>query len=155
MAPSCPVDLKTVNLTVVRLNALQISIVTIAGLLTGWYVLFLFLAADFALRISRWNQWSPIRWISYQVVRKLQLSEQPVDRAPKRFAATVGLLFSVAIAGTGLTGFSVIALIIGIILLFCALLEALVNFCVGCWVYMLLQRLGFFRIVTNRSPEPA
>ncbi|NUQ81251.1 MAG: DUF4395 domain-containing protein [Bacteroidetes bacterium] len=155
MAPSCPVDLKTVNQTVVRLNALQISVITIAGLISGWYALFLFLAADFALRISGWNQWSPVRWISYQLVNRLQLPDQPVDRAPKRFAASVGLLFSISIGLTGLAGLEWTALVLGIVLLVCALLEALVNFCVGCWVYMMLIRLRLIRNVTNRSPEPA
>jgi len=57
------------------------------------------------------------------------------DAGPKRFAARVGLGFSAALLVLTNTGHRGATLAIAGILLFCAILESVLGFCVGCRVW--------------------
>lgn len=54
---------------------------------------------------------------------------------PKRFAAVLGLLFSVLIALFLFLDFTTGAYFVGGVLILCASLEAFLNICLGCYVY--------------------
>ena len=60
----------------------------------------------------------------------LRLSPKPVDAAPQKFAARIGIVFS-ALSGL---------LFVAGVLVVCATLEAALGYCVGCKVYALLPR---------------
>ncbi|MCC7467168.1 MAG: DUF4395 family protein, partial [Saprospiraceae bacterium] len=60
--------------------------------------------------------------------------------APKKFAAGIGMVFAFAIAGSLFLQWTWTAGILSGVLLFCALLESALSYCVGCVVYALLQR---------------
>ncbi len=123
-----------IDRNVVQLVAAQVVILTTLILLTGWYWLALFLAADFSLRaFSRIH--SPLAMLAKGLTRLLRSTPRPIFAPPKRFAAGIGFLFALAIALFLFLHLPVIALVTGIILLGCALLEALFNICVGCYVY--------------------
>jgi len=78
-------------------------------------------------------------------VKLLQLKNKPVDRAPKRFAAFVGLSFSVMILAALLTDFITTAkVLLGVLMVFAAL-ESLARFCAGCYVYSYLKRFGLIK----------
>jgi hypothetical protein len=65
-----------------------------------------------------------------------------VDRAPKRFAAGVGFLFSLAVLVLSFTPYTLAAGVLAGILILFAGLEAFVAFCAGCYVYFFLKKLG-------------
>jgi hypothetical protein len=69
----------------------------------------------------------------------LQLRPAPVNAGPKRFAALLALVFSLAIALA--LGFHrpTAALTVTLILGACASLEAFLGYCLGCKVYTLLH----------------
>jgi len=73
-------------------------------------------------------------------VKQAGLKSKPVDRAPKRFAAFVGLVFLAAILTATLTGFALTAKIIAGVLVVFAALESLLGFCAGCYVYALIGK---------------
>ena len=138
---TCPVSAERVNENVVRTIAAAVIVLSGISLLLHNYVLLVFLAADFALRAFTPGNWSLLRMLAVQLVRRFRLAVRPVDAAPKRFAAGVGFVFALAAAAAVFFGWNIAAYAIIGILTLCALLEAVFAFCVGCVVYSWLNQL--------------
>ncbi len=138
---TCPVSAERVNENVVRTIAAAVIVLAGISVLLHNYVLLLFLAADFALRAFTPGNWSLLRMLAVQLVRRFRLAARPVDAAPKRFAAGVGFVFALTAAATLFFGWDIAAYTIISVLAVCALLEAVFAFCVGCVVYSWLNQL--------------
>lgn len=123
-----------VNEHVVRLVAAQVLILTLAVVLTSWEWLAFLLAVDFALRAFTRIP-SPLALIARSLANTFKLAPKPIFAAPKRFAAGLGLLFSLLIGIFLSINWPITALVTAIILAFCALLEAAFNICIGCYIY--------------------
>lgn len=136
----CPISTERMNENVVRLVALLVIIVTLLGLLTGSWLVFLLLAVDFGLRAFSSGFYSPLRQIAQWIAQKSSLSVKLTDAAPKKFAAGIGLVFGFSIALALTLKWNAIAAGLSGILVFCAFLESALSFCVGCVVYSLLNR---------------
>jgi hypothetical protein len=66
-----------------------------------------------------------------------------VPGPPKRFAQAIGLTFSTAAAVASLVfGSTIVATVLVAVLLVFAILESVVGFCAGCWLFGLLMRIG-------------
>ncbi|CCH01404.1 hypothetical protein FAES_3396 [Fibrella aestuarina BUZ 2] len=140
----CPTDGVQVNETKVRLVAGLVLTIAIVYLLTaslwaGSLLLPLLLLIDFGLRGSEWARYSPLGYVADWLVSALNLSYKGTDQAPKRFAARIGLGFSLLIAGLQLAGSP--TLIPTAVLALFAALESGLGFCAGCYVYTLYVRL--------------
>ena len=97
--------------------------------------------AVFAVGALRGIQHTPYAWLFRTAVRpRLGAPRELEDPRPPRFAQAVGLGF----AGVGLLGFAtgltVIALVATGFALAAALLNAVFGFCLGCEIYLLIQR---------------
>lgn len=90
----CPVDFVLINENKARLTALLVLILGAVFLITGLYVIILFLILDFFLRANNWGKYSLLAILSDAVIKQLSIKNKPTDRAPKRFAAGVGLVFT-------------------------------------------------------------
>src|SRR5690349_4167618 len=102
--------------------------------ITGSIVFVIVLLIDFFIRGFTQLRYSPLSWLASRIVGLTKLPEIKIDKAPKIFAARVGFLF--ALAATLVFFMSPTAsLVIALILMGFALLEAVFNFCVGCLVY--------------------
>lgn len=123
-----------VNEKVVRLIAAQVILLTLITLLTGWTWLALFLAADFALRAFT-RVPSPLAAIAKGLTKTFGLTPRPIFASPKRFAAALGFIFSLGITVFLYLHYPVAANVIGGVLIACAILEAVFNICLGCYVY--------------------
>lgn len=102
------------------------------------------LAYGFVARVATGPRLSPLGLFVTRVVRpRLALSPRLIPGPPKRFAQTMGAVFSLTAAilalGFGLEGpaYAVLGLLI-----VAAGLEAAVGFCLGCKVFAGLMRLG-------------
>jgi hypothetical protein len=126
------------NESKVRLTALFVLAGVVLYLFSGKIILPVFLVIDFALRSFNLPQYSPLALFSGWLVKTLKLPVKPVFYPPKRFAARIGLLFSIAIVVLHLL--SINTIIVGAVLAFFAALESFVGFCAGCYVYDFLQR---------------
>ncbi|MBC7308249.1 MAG: DUF4395 domain-containing protein, partial [Dietzia sp.] len=62
--------------------------------------------------------------------------------APKRFAQTIGLVMSSVAFGLFLGGLTTAGIVVLGVLVLAALAEAALGFCLGCWMYGQLQRVG-------------
>lgn len=141
--PDCPVDFIQVNENRVRLTALWVLLLLLVTLPIAQSALpvFAFLAIDFFLRAFNYGKFSPLNILSGIVVKQLKIPGKPIDQAPKRFAAGIGFLLSVATILLLITGFQKSAFIITIVFASFAFLESFLSFCAGCHVYTFLQRL--------------
>lgn len=130
----CPISPHRAKRGVVRTTATLIALLVILYAFTGSLWIIALLAVDFFIRGCTSLSHSPLSWLADQLVTRLHLSTQRVDKAPKIFAARVGLLFSLTILLVAPFQ-PIVALVVAGVLLTCALLEAILEFCVGCVVY--------------------
>lgn len=134
----------------VRLIAGVVLAVGIVALATQQWWLYAVLAIDFSLRAVVGPQVSPIARVVQKWIRpRLATPNRPTAGAPKRFAASIGAVLTVAAtvlwlvsvvtgSGAALTALVVIA---AIMVAFPAL-ESILGLCVGCKLFGGLMRLG-------------
>ncbi|MCW3093432.1 MAG: hypothetical protein JWP81_4501 [Ferruginibacter sp.] len=131
----CPVDFVLINERKARLTAAGIFILIITYLLTQFWIIPVFLVVDFLARGFNLGSFSVLNKLSERLIRLFSIGLKPVDQAPKRFAAKIGLIFSIAIVVNHLFNFINASLILAVVLAVFALLEAAFGFCAGCHVY--------------------
>lgn len=118
----------------VRLIAAQVIIIASLALWQGWLFPFFFLSADFALR-SFTHVPSPLAAIARVLVSSARLKPRRIFAAPKKFAAGIGSVFSLAIFVLLYLNYFAVAWAVGGVLIFCAFLESVLRICIGCYVY--------------------
>ncbi|MDX2356314.1 DUF4395 domain-containing protein [Dietzia sp. PP-33] len=101
------------------------------------------LVVGFALRVAGGPRYSPFGRLSVHVLAP-RVSAEPrmVAGAPKRFAQTIGLVMSSVALGLFLGGLTAAGITVLGVLVAAALAEAVLGFCLGCWMYGQLQRVG-------------
>jgi hypothetical protein len=138
IAVTCPVSTDRINENVARTAAFFVISFTLVGLYLHNPFIFALLAIDFALRAFTNGNYSLIKFGSKQIVSILDITPKPTDAAPKKFAAGLGVFFSLLIGVLLFLGLQFSANITGAVLLFCAVLEGGFGICLGCIVYTLL-----------------
>jgi len=133
----------TTNGSKIRLIALFVLISTVVYILTKLIYISVFLVIDFALRAFDLGKYSPLAIVSESLVKTLKLPFKQVYLPPKRFAARIGLLFSITILILQLISINNIA--VSITLAFCATLESFFGFCAGCYVFSYLQKFKLIK----------
>jgi hypothetical protein len=91
--------------------------------------------ADFFIRAFTKLKYSPLSYVSHQMVNAFQLDKKVIDKAPKVFAARLGFLMTLTITVLLLAGLNIAALTIAGILVFFASLEFSLGLCMGCIIY--------------------
>ena len=135
---SCPISGDTRNERVVRIVAGFVVAVAVGSATLPHLIavaVLLALATDFAVRGFGSPRYSVLATLGRAVAR---LSLKPVDAAPKRFAARIGVGFALSAAILHLASLPVAALSVTGVLAVCATLEAALGLCVGCRIYSLL-----------------
>jgi len=117
-----------------RLIAGQVIILVLISFYSHWTYLLLGLTLDFGLRAFSFYP-SPLALIAKSVIRLLKLKTKLVFAAPKKFAAGVGFIFSLAIFLLAFFNYFTGAYVVGSILIIFAFLEATFKVCMGCYVY--------------------
>ncbi|MGH8860960.1 MAG: DUF4395 domain-containing protein [Jatrophihabitantaceae bacterium] len=109
----------------------------------AWLWLTVGLAYGFLARVATGPTLSPLGQLATRVLAPRLGSSRPVPGPPKRFAQAIGATLSVlaAITGVGL-GLDAVALVLVAMILVAATLESVVGFCVGCWIFGHLMRVG-------------
>ena len=135
-----------VNELAARTVAGGVALLTAATLVTGVWWLVPVLALGFAARVLAGPRFSLLGRLATQVVAPRLGRARMVPGPPKRFAQAIGLGLTTTAAvlalGFGLTG--VAAGLLGVLLVF-ALLESVLAFCAGCWLFALFMQLGWVR----------
>ena len=132
------------NSSVARVVATGVVIMAVTTILLDQPWITLVLAFGFIARVTTGPRVSPLAILATKViVPKLGLPYRPVAGPPKRFAAAIGIAFSVSAAilslGFGLNG---IAYIVLGGLIFAAGLESMFGYCLGCQIFGFLMKFG-------------
>lgn len=152
-----------VNEKAARVVAAGVVVITAVTLATGALWISAILALGFALRVAAGPRFSPLGRLASSVVAPRLGPARLVSGAPKRFAQSVGLAFTLAATVALAFGAPLVTTGLLAVLLAFAALEAFVGFCAGCFVYAQLIRLGVFSDdtcvecadITVRRREPA
>jgi hypothetical protein len=132
-----------VNDLAARVVAGGVALLTVITILTGAQGLILLLVLGFAARALAGPRFSLLGRLATSVVAPRLGMPRFVAGPPKRFAQTVGLVLTAAAAVLGLgLGRSVAASALLVVLLLFALLESVLGFCAGCWLFGQLMRVG-------------
>ncbi len=134
----------------VRLIAAVVLALGVVALATQQWWVYAVLALDFTLRAAVGPQVSPIAQAVQRWVRpRLDTPKRPTAGAPKRFAATIGAVMTLAATAlwvvslvTGSAGALTAVVAIGAIMVAFPALEAVLGLCVGCKLFAGLMRLG-------------
>ncbi len=132
-----------VNDYAARATAGLVIALAIAAIAVNQWWLYAILAAGFALRVAGGPRYSPFgRLAVHVIVPKVIKREKIVPGPPKRFAQTIGLVFSVTALVLSLLGLGLAAQLVTGALVAAAFLEFAFGFCLGCVVFGYLQKAG-------------
>ena len=140
---SCPVSFQLIDGTIARIGAYFVILFILIYLFTSQIFFLYILALDFLMKIYVNKLYSIIFQLSRFVKKILKLKTKMTDAAAKKLAAQFGLLFSLLLVFEVLFDFQLAFYITVSILLFCASIEALFNYCVGCEIFYILKTRGF------------
>jgi hypothetical protein len=138
---SCPISGRKVNAKTARINGLIVTALLVVALFTPFRWVLAILAADFFIKVVFGLRPSPFCWLSRTLAGALHLQPRPVDEAPKRFAAGLGLVFSTGglVLGPLLSQWPAYYVVVGVFTA-CAALEGFAGICVGCEIYQTVAR---------------
>jgi len=131
----CPISLERVDTQVLRLSGSFLFIFVLLFLGEKSVVWLLPVLGELAIRAIFSAKYAPIFLLSKSILKKLKISPQLEDAAPKQFAVRIGFLMSALIVVLSLLNIDKAAYFIGIILLLCIGLEVVFKFCIGCVMY--------------------
>lgn len=94
MSLSCPVSFEKVNATIVRINALNVTLLLLLFLVTEMVLPLYILLLDFNIRLFADKRYSPLYQLSCALLNLFHLKSIMEDAAAKRLAAYFGLLFT-------------------------------------------------------------
>ena len=140
----CPISDQRVNEQVTRFNAMFAIVTVILAFVFNSVYLFVFLMADFFIRVFTSMKFSPISYASHSLNNSLNFPVKMIDKAPKIFAARLGFLMSTAIGGLFMLNLKLASLIVASLLTFFAGLEFFFAICIGCMIYTYLV-LPFYK----------
>lgn len=139
MSATCPISTRRVDSNMVRMISFQVALFTVILLITQESAYALILLFDFFMRTIRQQNLSPFHMVGKFILSGWGVAPKLCDESPKRFALYLGLVISLFLVVFYVAGFTVFATAISSILLICALLETLFDFCIGCKIYYAIQ----------------
>lgn len=138
----CPADQVIINENKARVVAFFVLLLGTAYIFTGYLWIIALLLLDFFLRVYNLGNYSLPGIIADAAIGVFKIKNKPTDRAPKRFAAGVGLAFTVLILVASLLHWYTAGNCLALVLVVFAALESLAGFCAGCYVYTILQNFS-------------
>jgi len=139
MSPSCPISNRRVDTNLVRIISFQVLLFTVLFSVTHSTLFLYVVLFDFMMRVARLDRFSPFYRAGKFLLHHWHTVPKFTDESPKRFALYLGLAVTVAMTLFALLGYFKIAILVAMILIFCAFLEVLFDFCIGCKLYYALQ----------------
>ena len=139
MEKICPISSKQVNERVVQINA-ALVIISILFLFASHKWVIGVLSIDFFIRGFLNPSYSFYNTISRTVLHLFKIKPLMVNAGPKIFAAKIGFIFCCMIAASYLFDIPKMHLIVCLIFIFCATLEAMFKFCFACKIYPFIYK---------------
>ena len=134
----CPISSEVIDSNVSRLTVFLNVILMGFFIFTLHPVLISIVTLDYFIRAFMHVKYSPLRFIAVFIVRLLGLKNKPIDLAPKIFASRLGFLCAGVSAILIFMDYSLASVVVIVLLMALSLMDSVLNFCVGCWVYAYL-----------------
>ena len=131
----CPVSPEHVDENRVRATALLVVFTMGAYFVTGSAIFPALMVVDFFIRAFTRLKYSPLSFVAHHFVQVIGPQAVLIDKAPKVFAARIGLILTSITTLGALLHFPLLAYISGSVLILFAFLECGLNFCMCCWLY--------------------
>jgi len=136
----CPISFKQVDENAARSNAILSVIAVGLFLATSYKFIIVFLIVDFFIRGFIDPLYSFNTAISKSILRIINNKPKLIDGSPKIFSAKLGFFMSTFIFVFSYFDLHVATTILGAMLIFFALLEGVLGYCVGCKIYSFLEK---------------
>jgi hypothetical protein len=132
-----------VNEVAARTVAAAVVLISLSYVVTGNPWVLLVLSYGFFARVATGPTLSPVGLLATRVIADRIAEPRLVPGPPKRFAQSVGLVFSVTavIFHFGLNSADIARIVISVLTVF-AFLESALGFCCGCYVFTRLINWG-------------
>jgi hypothetical protein len=132
----CPVSSDKIDENVTRTIAVYTILFTTTAIMVESFLIMLLLTVDFSVRAFTTGKASPLKFLAVHTAGMLEIKNKKLtDAAPKKFAALLGMTFSFLTALFMIMQLPVMAIIIASALVFCALLDGIFGYCLGCVIY--------------------
>ena len=141
LAMSCPISNQRVDSYVARFRAFLVLVTAIMFLLGYAQWLMYFFCLDFFILGFIRPSMSPVCLLIKHTLTKLNIKKHPVDAAPKLYAAKIGFICTALIIVFSNFGLTIPTFAILAMLMACAALESFFDFCVGCQMYHISNKL--------------
>ncbi len=133
-----------VNEKAARAVAGGVALLAVITLLTGWAPLLVVLALGFLARFLTGPTLSILGQLATRVIAPRLGQPVWVPGPPKRFAQGIGLVLSTAaVIAVLIFRAPMLGAVLVAMVLVAALMESVIGFCVGCWLFGTLMRFGF------------
>lgn len=134
----CPISIEKIDSNVSRLTVF-INVVFMGLFLYTRNQYFIgIVAGDYFIRAVLKVEYSPIRFLAFNIVSAFNVKKKPINLAPKIFASRLGLICAIVAVILQLLGYSTGALITTGLLMVLSIMDSVFNFCVGCLIYNFL-----------------
>ncbi|PHS56128.1 MAG: hypothetical protein COB17_00060 [Sulfurimonas sp.] len=141
MAQSCPIAFKHIDGNLARIGAFFVLLCVLGYLVTSMTIFLYILALDFSTRLYWKKEFSIIYQLSKILKKILKVKTYMTDAGAKRLAAQFGLQFSIILIIEAQLGLDIALNITAFILISCASLELLFDYCIGCKVYHIIKKV--------------
>ena len=141
MQQSCPINFQTYDSTLSRISSFNIAVFIAIYLYTMQVGIIIFVLLDLFVRVFIDKRFSPVYYISLGIKRALQLDSVVKDSASKRLATYFGMLFSLLMILFSFLHYQEALFVVVGIYIFCLLLDAFFDFCLGCKIYYLIKKV--------------
>jgi len=141
MAYACPVSFKNINLTVSRLSSFIVSMLVLYYLYSFNLFILFFLLIDFSTRLFYDKKFSLVDTSSRFLKGALRLKDIFGDSGAKKLAGIFGLIFVVILIISNYMDLKIFSFVVGGVFILCSLMDALVNYCVGCKIYFIIKKI--------------
>ena len=131
MVKACPISIDSVDKYLIKAYA-GIVILFLVLFLIGFRIPFLFITVDFLIRVVFGIKHSPSCFFLRFIFSLFHVKPKLINAGPKKFAANVGLTFSLLVSFSFLANFILLANIIASMFLLALLLEVIVDYCLAC-----------------------
>ena len=130
-------DLDVIDSRAPRTNQAVIGVLALVAVVTGWWWLFVLLAAQLAIGLTFGRRFC-LACVAYFELIQPRFGEGPLeDSRPPRAANVVGLVVLTAASVASALGWTTAGAALGLLVAGLALLAAVTGFCTGCEAYKL------------------
>lgn len=116
---------------------------SLAYVITGNGWILLPLTYGFIARVLTGPTLSPLGQLAVRVITpKIKVQHKLVPGPPKRFAQAIGAVFTITASILFVADINSASRIVIVMLMGAASLEAFLGFCLGCWIFSKLMKIG-------------